>query len=134
MNILKLENKYSKEFERQEQVISKKYLNRFKSEKEFADTVFNQVSSKYILSKMLLFENDVRLAENDLISFSEHQFGGCILDYTRLTSIVNQNTSHLKTGEDLVIKAGVGSYTTACMPKYKIGKVYVDMDEYGVGI
>ena len=132
--VIKLDTVFSREFGRKGNIISTKFLGQFETGKEFAEKSFKQFTNENALTKLLEFENDIRVAENDLITFGSIQFGGCDLAFTRIRAIVYQNKSHLVPGEDLIINAGIGSYSTACMPSYKFAENNVNMNENGLGI
>jgi hypothetical protein len=72
---------------------------------------------------LLMLQNtvqEVALAENKTVTFCFHQTTAysCGLDYVQ--AMLTQNTTVLQTGEKLVIKAGIGAYTSRANPAISI--------------
>lgn len=65
-------------------------------------------------------KNDVLILESQFSEYFNNKFGMIIEDCTQFSAIVGQNTSHLREGEILEVTAGIGSYTVAAKPTFKI--------------
>jgi len=101
-------------------------LKRFETDFNFFlnnnDSVF---SAAFIVEKT---KNDLLLLESKFSSYFNSQVGAFIDDYTTFSSLVGQNTNHLKTGDTLEISAGVGSFTLAAKPSFTIDGNIIEPD------
>ena len=76
------------------------------------------IASMTLLSK---FQNNVRNAENQLVSFAHSKIGEVKVRYDRFGALVGQSSNYLMPGEELTVTAGVGAYSSAAAPTISIG-------------
>lgn len=76
--------------------------------------------------------NSISIVENRAVTFCNRTTAlGCVLTYEKFSALIGQNSKHFKSGDELVITAGVGSYSVAAQPKISIENKYVTMNETG---
>ena len=76
------------------------------------------VAAITILSK---FENDIRNAENQVVTFCHNKIGQVELIYDKAVPLVSQSANYLMPGQKIKVKAGVGIFSSAAIPKISIG-------------
>lgn len=76
------------------------------------------VAAVTILSK---FENDVRNAENQIVTYCHNKIGQVEVIYNKSVALVSQSANYIMPGQKIKIKAGVGIFSSAAAPKISIG-------------
>jgi gliding motility-associated protein GldM len=71
-----------------------------------------------ILSK---FQNDIKTAENKVVTFCHTKVGEVKVIFDTYAAIVGQNSNYLMPGQEIEIKAGVGAFSKAAQPTISIG-------------
>jgi hypothetical protein len=87
-----------------------------------SDSFLKDISSNnqmVILNKLFC---DIKTQENDLIKFISFRISVCGPMLDLYSTLVNQNVNHLKYGEELIINAGVGAYSSKAQPQVTIEK------------
>jgi hypothetical protein len=65
---------------------------------------------------------DVKLLENELIKYTNSRISVCGVIFDLYSTLVGQNVTHLKQGEELIINAGVGAFSSKAEPQIRIGQ------------
>ena len=86
------------------------------------------VAALTILSK---FQNDVKTAENKLVTFCHEQVGKVEIRFDEYAAIIGQSSSYLMPGQELEIKAGVGAFSKQALPTITIGGRTVQVNDSG---
>lgn len=89
------------------------------------------VAGLTILSK---FQNDIKTAENKVVTFCHQKVGEVKVIFDTYTAIVGQNSNYLMPGQELEIKAGVGAFSKAAQPTISIGGSSVPIGEEGYAL
>ncbi len=89
------------------------------------------VAAVTLLSK---YQNNIKNAENQVVSFCHSQVGQVKFTYDQFAAIVGQSSNYLMPGEKMTITAGVGAYSTAAQPQITIGGASVPVNAEGVAI
>lgn len=63
---------------------------------------------------------DVKLLENELVRFVNSKISNNAFTFDSYSTLIGQNVTHLKQGEELIINAGVGAYSSKAQPKITI--------------
>jgi len=84
-----------------------------------------------ILSK---FQNDIKTAENKVVTFCHTKVGEVKVIFDTYTAIVGQNSNYLMPGQELEIKAGVGAFSKAAQPSISIGGSSVPIGDEGYAL
>jgi gliding motility-associated protein GldM len=87
------------------------------------------IAAVTILSK---FENDVKNAENQIVTYCHNQVGAVKLVFDKFQPIANANSTYLMPGQELVVQAGVGAFNSQAKPTITIGGTPIPVNENGV--
>jgi hypothetical protein len=87
----------------------------------FIDNLFSDNSKEAIISLLTKFQSDITLIEYSIATYCGLQVGsGRDLGIDKFGILVGQNTNHLRTGDELIISAGVGAYSSTVNPTFRI--------------
>ncbi len=87
------------------------------------------VAALTILSK---FENDVKNAENQVITYCQSQVGKVIFTLNKFEPIASANATYLMPGQEMIVTAGVGAFNDQSKPTISIGGAPTVLNEHGV--
>jgi len=76
------------------------------------------IAALTILSK---FENDVKNAENQVVTYCHNQIGQVEVIYNKSVALVSQSANYIMPGQKVKVKAGVGIFSSAAAPRISIG-------------
>ncbi|MGB3007864.1 MAG: GldM family protein, partial [Chitinophagaceae bacterium] len=76
------------------------------------------VAGLTILSK---FQNDIKTAENKVVTYCHQKVGEVKVIFDSYAAIVGQNSNYLMPGQELEIKAGIGAFSKSSVPVISIG-------------
>jgi len=88
--------------------------------KDFTTTYFHMTPTVAALTMLSKFQNNVKNAENQVITFAHNQIGQVVLHMDQVGVLVGQTSNYLMPGQELTITAGVGAYSSAASPKISI--------------
>ncbi|MFT3681324.1 MAG: hypothetical protein QM791_13690 [Ferruginibacter sp.] len=109
------------------------FQNLYTDEQSFTNVHFKNTSYLKAINSLLKFKSDAIVTENNLVVFLNNNLTNHIVLYDDFPSILaNQNATHFKAGDELVIKAGIGSYDVAYTDKILINGIQVEK-ENGTG-
>lgn len=100
---------------------TKMYKNREGKVKDFTQTYFHMTPTVAALTMLSKFQNGVRNAESEVITFCHSQIGAVKVVYDQFSALVGQSSNYLMPGQPLTITAGVGAYSKAAQPDITIG-------------
>ena len=86
------------------------------------------VAAITLLSK---WQNNIKNAENQVVTFAHNKIGEVKVIYDKFAAIVGQSSNYVMPGEKVIIKAGVGAYSTAAQPIISIGGAGVAVNAEG---
>ena len=86
------------------------------------------VAATTMLSK---FQNDVKTAENRVVSLFHEQVGKVAVRFDTYTAIVGQSSNYVMPGQEVEITAGVGAFSKAAQPQITIGGRGASLGEDG---
>ncbi|MBI3137112.1 MAG: gliding motility protein GldM [Sphingobacteriales bacterium] len=86
------------------------------------------VAGLTILSK---FQNDLKTAENKVVTFCHQKVGEVKVIFDSYAAIVGQNSNYLMPGQELEIKAGIGAFSKSARPVITIGSTTVQINDSG---
>lgn len=76
------------------------------------------VAAITLLSKI---QNNVRNAENQVITFAHNKIGEVAVRFDKTGVLLGQSSNYVMPGQEVVITAGVGAYSSAAAPQITIG-------------
>lgn len=119
-SILRIDSGINKVFHKQVNALT------FYTKQEFVEKFFSGNSKEAIISLLTKFQNDIAIIENSIITFCGLQVSsGRDLEFDKFSVLVGQSTNHLRAGDELIISAGVGAYSSAANPTFIIdGEVF----------
>ena len=101
--------------------------------KDFTSGYFHMTPTVAALTMLSKFQNNVKNAENQVITFCHEQIGAVKIPFNAFKPIVTASASYLMPNDELVIQAGVGAFNTTASPKVYFNGNAAQMDENGVG-
>jgi len=87
------------------------------------------VAAVTILSK---FENDVKNAENQIVTYCHNKVGAVEVVYDKFQPIAAASSTYLMPGQELIVTAGVGAFNSAAKPVITIDGAAVQINDNGV--
>lgn len=81
--------------------------------KEFTQGYFHMTPAIAALTMLSKFQNNIKNAENQVVTFCHNKIGAVEVHMDQVGVLVGQNSNYLMPGQELVIKAGVGAYSSA---------------------
>jgi len=103
------------------------------TKKTFTTAYFHMTPTVAALTMLSKFQNNVKNAENQVVTFIHEQIGAVKIIYDKFEPLVSTNAIYLMPGQELEIKAGVGSFNNSAKPQVIIQGNNVPVDENGVG-
>ncbi|MGC4101632.1 type IX secretion system motor protein PorM/GldM [Ferruginibacter sp.] len=82
-------------------------------QKDFTSSYFHMTPTIAALTMLSKFQNNVKNAENQVVTFCHNKVGEVKVHMDQVGVLVGQNSNYLMPGQELVVKAGVGAYSSA---------------------
>lgn len=92
---------------------------------------FKDLPAVTTLTILNQLQNNVRIFENKTAAFCNQQVSVSSDRLTVFSPMISQNSTYLKKGETLEVKAGVISFVAGAMPKVVINHTNVEISDYG---
>lgn len=119
--------------------IMKEFANNFPvsteelvGKKDFTQTYFHMTPSIAAITMLSKFQNNVKNAESQVVTFCHNQIGAVKLVYDKFQPIAASNSTYLMPGEEMIVTAGVGAFNDAAKPQVTIDGASVALNENGV--
>ena len=93
--------------------------------KDWAYAYFNMTPSVAAITILTKFQNDIRNSEAQVAEFCHKEIGEVELVYDQFNAFAASNSQYLMSGEELLITAGVGAFSSAAKPTISIDGVVV---------
>jgi gliding motility-associated protein GldM len=81
---------------------------------------FHMVPTVAALTMLSKFQNDVKTAENRVVSLFHEQVGKVAVRFDKFAAIIGQSSSYVMPGQEIEITAGVGAFSTGARPTITI--------------
>ena len=101
------------------------------SKLSWTDSYFHMTPAIAALTILGKFQNDVKNAENDVVTYCQTEIGAVVVRYDKTGVISGANSTYLMPGEKLSVYAGVGAFSSAAQPTITIGGRPVSVDADG---
>jgi len=118
--MLNIDPSIRKEFETTFPVDVSKIIGQDGKEKDFTTAYFHMTPTVAALTLLSKFQNNVKNAENQIVTYCHNQVGAVKVVYDQFAALVGQTSNYLMPGEELEITAGVGAYSKAAQPQISI--------------
>lgn len=89
--------------------------------KDFTQTYFHMTPTIAALTMLSKFQNNVRNAESEIVTYTHNQIGAVKVVYDQFAALVGQSSNYVMPGEKIQVTAGVGAYSSAAAPEVTIG-------------
>ena len=99
--------------------------------KDFTFAYFHMTPTVAALTLLSKFQNNVKNAENQVVTYCHNQVGAVKVVYDQFAALVGQSSNYVMPGEDMEITAGVGAYSKAAQPQISIGGSSMAIGEDG---
>ncbi|MBX2888952.1 MAG: gliding motility protein GldM [Ferruginibacter sp.] len=76
------------------------------------------VAAVTLLSK---YQNNVKNAENQVVTYAHSKIGEVTVRFDKTGVLVGQSSNYVMPGQEVIITAGVGAYSSAAQPQISIG-------------
>ncbi|MGI8583741.1 MAG: gliding motility protein GldM, partial [Chitinophagaceae bacterium] len=103
-------------------------------QKDFTQTYFQMTPTVAALTMLSKFQNNVKNAENQVVTYAHNQIGAVKVIYDQFAALVGQSSNYVMPGQEVQITAGVGAYSKAAQPQITIGGVGQSLDAEGRAI
>ena len=91
-----------------------------KTKKEFTEAYFHMTPTVAGLTLLSKFQNNVKNAENQVVTYCHNQVGAVKVVYDQFAALVGQSSNYVMPGDEIEITAGVGAYSAAAKPTISI--------------
>jgi gliding motility-associated protein GldM len=81
---------------------------------------FHMVPTVAAITMLSKFQNDVKTAENRVVSLFHEQVGKVAVRFDKFAAIIGQSSSYVMPGQEIEITAGVGAFSTGAKPTITI--------------
>jgi gliding motility-associated protein GldM len=83
------------------------------TKKDFTTAYFHMTPSVAGITLLSKFQNNVKNAENQVVTFCHSKIGEVEVHMDKVGVLTGQNSSYLMPGQELVVTAGVGAYSSS---------------------
>ncbi|MEN9497460.1 MAG: gliding motility protein GldM [Bacteroidota bacterium] len=133
VNVLK-DSALRAEFEKSLPISLEMPKNMTSNKKNWEEAYFYMAPTVGALSILSKFQNDLRNAENKMVTFCHEQVGKVELRFDAFEAIVGQSSRYLMPGQELEITAGLGAFSRSKLPTVTINGSNVALNEKGMAI
>jgi gliding motility-associated protein GldM len=131
--VLAIDPEIGKEFANNFPVDLTPIIGKEGNEKDFTSGYFHMTPTVAALTMLSKFQNNIKNAENKVVTFCHNQIGAVKIQFNAFKPIVTASASYLMPNDELVIQAGVGAFNTSASPKVYFNGSAATMDANGVG-
>ncbi len=132
--MLDIDPEIRKEFEKTFPVDVSPQIGQDGKAKEFTEAYFHMTPTVAALTLLSKFQNNVKNAENAIVTYCHNQVGAVKIVYDQFGALVGQSSNYVMPGEDLEITAGVGAFSKAAQPIITIAGASVAVDADGKAV
>ena len=81
--------------------------------KDFTTAYFHMTPTVAALTILSKFQNNIKNAENQVVTYCHNKIGEVVVHMDQVGVLVGQSSNYLMPGQELVVTAGVGAYSSA---------------------
>jgi gliding motility-associated protein GldM len=119
-NMLNIDPVIKQQFEKSFPVNTTPPISQDGTKKDFTQAFFHMTPTVAALTMLSKFQNNIKNAENEIVTFCDNQIGKVDLHMDQAAVLVGQSSNYLMPGQQLSVTAGVGSYSSAASPTISI--------------
>ena len=90
------------------------------TKKDFTNAYFSMTPTVAGLTLLSKFQNNIKNAENQVVTFCHEQIGAVIVKFDQTGVLVGQSSNYIMPGQEISITAGIGAYSSAAQPQISI--------------
>lgn len=132
-NVLAVDNELNKNFSPNLFLFAKGFHYPGNDSKEFNNFFFKDITPGAAMVVLSKFENNVRIAEYNLVMFCLDKTSPVIIHDDFPEPLITQSSKYVKAGEEIQITAGIGIYTTAMKRKIVINNTVISLENEPIG-
>ncbi len=130
-DVLKVDPAISSEFSKSLPIHLEKPKTQNRGNNTWEAAYFRMVPTVAALTILSKFQNDVKTAENKVVTFCHEQVGKIKYRQDAFAALAIANTTNALPGQEIEITAGVGGFSKAITPKITIGGQTVALGDDG---
>ena len=119
-DVLKVDSAIAREFTNNFPVTTEVPIGQEGKVRSFTTTYFHMVPTVAALTILSKFQNNIKNAENQVVTFCHNQIGKVIVHMDQVGVLVGQSSNYLMPGQELSVTAGVGAYSSSASPTISI--------------
>ncbi|GAB2836041.1 gliding motility protein GldM [Ferruginibacter profundus] len=100
--------------------------------KDFTASYFHMTPTIAALTMLSKFQNNVKNAENQVVTYCHNQIGAVKLIFNKFEPIAASSSTYLMPGQEMTVTAGVGAFNDAAKPVITIGGTPTALNDKGV--
>jgi gliding motility-associated protein GldM len=133
-DIMAIDSQITYAFDKTILIISRAFESSENKQQDFTKTFFDDIPAIAALAMLSKFQNNVRITENRMVNFCNNHSCDMGIIYDTYSAIITQSSSYVRTGEEIVISAGIGGFSKAALPKIIIDNKDVQLGYGGSAI
>ncbi len=90
------------------------------TKKDFTTGYFHMTPTVAALTLLSKFQNNVKNAEHDVVTYCHEQIGAVKVKFDKTGVLVGQSSNYVMPGQEIVVTAGIGAYSSAAQPQISI--------------
>ena len=130
-DILGIDSSIKTEFEKSLNIDITNPPGRDGKKRDWEVAYFHMVPTVAGLTILSKFQNDIKTAENKVVTFCHQKVGEVKVVFDAYAPIIGQSSGYLMPGQELEIKAGIGAYSKTAAPQISIGGTSVPIGTEG---
>ena len=119
-DLLNIDPEIRKEFEKTLAVDMSPVVGQEGKTKDFTTGYFHMTPTIASLTLLSKFQNNVKNAENQVVTFAHSKIGEVKVRYDKFGVLVGQSSNYVMPGQEIEITAGIGAYSSAAAPQITI--------------
>ena len=90
------------------------------TKKDFTNAYFHMTPTVAALTLLSKFQNNVKNAENQVVTYCHSKIGEVVVHMDKVGVLTGMNATYLMPGQELIVTAGVGAYSSSSNPQISI--------------
>lgn len=131
-SILSIDSALTNEFKTKFKLFSGEFDTAGSNNKEFINTFLIKNSTLEIIASLNRFESNIRVNENDFITFFLGQIHESCRYFSSFCTIIGQSVNTVKGGDYIELTGGVGYFSTEAKPVMKVNGISVECNSDGI--
>jgi gliding motility-associated protein GldM len=131
-DLLKIDPEIAQEFAKKLPIDLHVPHSEFVKDASWSTAYFHMTPTIAALTILSKFQNDVKNAENQVVTFCHNKIDQVALRFDRFEPLANSSSSYVMPGDKLTISAGVGAFSSAAQPTVIVDGREVKLNNNGI--